>query len=83
MCRYYVFCKCLQKEVKVGKWYIYIQKLFELRTPVNTNFEKGCFWQDTNMRIPAIIRIYMLAANFYRDSPMLGSQSSFSFFNSL
>ena len=26
-----------------------------------------------NMQISAIIRIYMLAANFYRDSSMLGS----------
>ena len=36
------------------------------------NFEKSWFLQDTNMWISAIIRIYMLSANFYRDSPMLG-----------
>ena len=38
---------------------------------VNTNFEKSWFLQDTNKRISAIIRIYMSAASFYRDSPML------------
>ena len=47
------------------------KNFYELRTPVNTNFEKVGFCKIRDMRISAIIRIYMLAANFYRDSPML------------
>ena len=55
----------------LGRIFTY-KNFYESRTPVNTNYEKSWFLQDTNMRISAIIRIYMLAANFYRDSPMLG-----------
>ena len=53
------------------------KNFYELQTPVNTNFGKSWFLQDTNMRISAIIRIYMLAANFYRDWPMLGTKYTY------